>query len=276
MQNAPAISQRKLTDSRKVGAAKPSFAIRRTDATLRNGSRKRMRRLLRGGDTTVVMLIPARTDTAYFHDYIYKKHAVRFIRGRLHFNESKSAAPFPSMVVIMRPSDTGGAIMDKQAGKIYYVCDRKKCAPCDPDCKHTSDITHAKNFTPADINGKYPVKAGGAEIFIERIDEIPLLPENETITTIGVDPDFSTDKFVATIEKTITDARAANRQNDCPFQIQDGDEWFCGKITDARVVCPDMADFKACGGYPYKKLKEFCEELNRKATKIIEQYRGEK
>ena len=51
---------------------------------------------------TVVMLIPARTDTAYFHDYIYKKHEVRFVRGRLHFNESKQSAPFPSMVVIMK------------------------------------------------------------------------------------------------------------------------------------------------------------------------------
>lgn len=57
---------------------------------------------LSGGATLVVMLIPARTDTSYFHDYIYKKHEVRFIRGRLHFNESKCAAPFPSMVVVMR------------------------------------------------------------------------------------------------------------------------------------------------------------------------------
>lgn len=49
----------------------------------------------------VVMLIPARTDTAYFHDYIYHRaKEIRFIRGRLHFNESKSAAPFPSMVVV--------------------------------------------------------------------------------------------------------------------------------------------------------------------------------
>lgn len=54
------------------------------------------------GAKLVVMLIPARTDTAYFHDYIYQKHEVRFIRGRLHFNESKNAAPFPSMVVVMR------------------------------------------------------------------------------------------------------------------------------------------------------------------------------
>ena len=52
-------------------------------------------------DTLVVMLIPARTDTAYFHNYIYHKaKEIRFIRGRLHFNESKQGAPFPSMVVI--------------------------------------------------------------------------------------------------------------------------------------------------------------------------------
>ena len=55
--------------------------------------------------TLVVMLIPARTDTAYFHDYIYGKAEVRFLRGRLHFNESKSAAPFPSMVVVFRNQD---------------------------------------------------------------------------------------------------------------------------------------------------------------------------
>lgn len=52
-------------------------------------------------DTLVVMLIPARTDTSYFHDYIYHKaKEVRFLRGRLHFNESKQGAPFPSMIVV--------------------------------------------------------------------------------------------------------------------------------------------------------------------------------
>lgn len=53
-------------------------------------------------DTLVVMLIPARTDTSYFHDYIYHKAEIRFIRGRLHFNESPQGAPFPSMVVVFR------------------------------------------------------------------------------------------------------------------------------------------------------------------------------
>lgn len=51
---------------------------------------------------TVVMLIPARTDTTYFHDYIYDKAEIRFIRGRLKFGDSKNSAPFPSMVVVYR------------------------------------------------------------------------------------------------------------------------------------------------------------------------------
>ena len=53
-------------------------------------------------NTIVVLLIPARTDTTYFHDYIYQKHEIRFIRGRLKFGDSKNAAPFPSMLVIMK------------------------------------------------------------------------------------------------------------------------------------------------------------------------------
>lgn len=53
-------------------------------------------------NTVVVMLIPARTDTAYFHEYIYKKAEVRFIRGRLKFGNAKNSAPFPSMVVVFR------------------------------------------------------------------------------------------------------------------------------------------------------------------------------
>ena len=52
----------------------------------------------------VVMLIPARTDTKYFHEYIYKKKntEIRFIKGRLKFSNSKNSAPFPSMIVIFR------------------------------------------------------------------------------------------------------------------------------------------------------------------------------
>ncbi len=54
-------------------------------------------------NTTVVMLIPARTDTIYFHEYIYHKAEIRFIKGRLKFGgkqKGSGSAPFPSMLVI--------------------------------------------------------------------------------------------------------------------------------------------------------------------------------
>lgn len=50
---------------------------------------------------TVVCLLPARTDTAWFHDYC-QKGEIRFLRGRVKFGDSKNSAPFPSMVVVFR------------------------------------------------------------------------------------------------------------------------------------------------------------------------------
>ena len=58
----------------------------------------------RGG--VVVLLIPARTDTKYFHEYIYGKSEIRFIKGRIKFGESKNSAPFPSMLVVFRNQTT--------------------------------------------------------------------------------------------------------------------------------------------------------------------------
>jgi len=48
---------------------------------------------------TVVCLLPARTDTRWFHDYCINGK-VEFIKGRLKFGNSKNAAPFPSMIVV--------------------------------------------------------------------------------------------------------------------------------------------------------------------------------
>ena len=53
--------------------------------------------------TLVVLLLPARTDTEAFHEYILPHAQIRFLRGRLHFEENgrpRDAAPFPSMLVI--------------------------------------------------------------------------------------------------------------------------------------------------------------------------------
>lgn len=56
------------------------------------------------GTAVVVMLLPARTDTAWYHDYCYMNRfaTVRFVRGRLKFGGCSNPAPFPSMVVIFR------------------------------------------------------------------------------------------------------------------------------------------------------------------------------
>ena len=52
---------------------------------------------------TVVCLIPSRTDTAYWHDYIFgKADDIRFLRGRLKFGDSKNPAPFPSAIIIYK------------------------------------------------------------------------------------------------------------------------------------------------------------------------------
>jgi len=54
---------------------------------------------------TVVCLIPARTDTRYWHSYIFKYASeIRFIKGRLKFGDSNNSAPFPSAVIVFNDS----------------------------------------------------------------------------------------------------------------------------------------------------------------------------
>ena len=58
----------------------------------------------------VVMLLPARTDTKWFHQYIWYTswnapyHGVKlqFLKGRLKFSNAKNSAPFPSMLVVFK------------------------------------------------------------------------------------------------------------------------------------------------------------------------------
>jgi len=56
------------------------------------------------GVSRVVMLIPARTDTKYWHDYVMNASEVYFIRGRLKFGNNSNSAPFPSAVVVFEES----------------------------------------------------------------------------------------------------------------------------------------------------------------------------
>ena len=59
-------------------------------------------------NATIVLLIPARTDTAYFHDYILPFCKLVFIRGRLKFGDSKNSAPFPSVLCIFNERINNG------------------------------------------------------------------------------------------------------------------------------------------------------------------------
>lgn len=61
-----------------------------------------------GKGAVVVMLIPARTDTKWFHELIFPYAEIRFVRGRLKFGDGKNSAPFPSMVVVFTPETVTG------------------------------------------------------------------------------------------------------------------------------------------------------------------------
>ena len=58
----------------------------------------------------IVLLIPARTDTKWFHDYVIGKSQIYFCKGRLKFKGAKYNAPFPSMLCVYRG---GGEIGDR-------------------------------------------------------------------------------------------------------------------------------------------------------------------
>ena len=51
---------------------------------------------------TVDMLLPARRDTKWFHDWCLPYGKIEFLRGRLKFGGCENSAPFPSMVVVFQ------------------------------------------------------------------------------------------------------------------------------------------------------------------------------
>lgn len=65
----------------------------------------------------VVMLIPSRTDTAWWHDWVMMAHEIRLIRGRLKFGDGPSTAPFPSAIVIFRPDSNGKPKLTNMDGR---------------------------------------------------------------------------------------------------------------------------------------------------------------
>jgi len=65
-----------------------------------------------------VALLPVRTDTRWFHNFIYHKAEIEFIKGRLNFVGGKHGAPFPSMVVVWEKTDN---ITAPNEGQLNFV-----------------------------------------------------------------------------------------------------------------------------------------------------------
>ena len=59
-------------------------------------------------NTIIVLLLPARTDTRWFHEYLYHRAKIDFLKGRLHFTINRvtqQSAPFPSMIAVLGGKD---------------------------------------------------------------------------------------------------------------------------------------------------------------------------
>jgi site-specific DNA-methyltransferase (adenine-specific) len=67
------------------------------------------------GAEVVVCLVPARTDTAWWHDYATRAAEVRYLRGRLKFGGANNGAPFPSALLVFRNTNCGPAALRNSA-----------------------------------------------------------------------------------------------------------------------------------------------------------------
>ena len=99
-------------DSYRTGARRGCSAIRPTGAESLTGCTKEEDARRKGA--TVVMLVPAQTDTKWLHDVAFK-HEVRYLQGRLKFGGSWNPAPFPCIVVVFRPRDVCAAVAARAA-----------------------------------------------------------------------------------------------------------------------------------------------------------------
>jgi phage N-6-adenine-methyltransferase len=79
------------------------------------------------GGAMVVLLVPARTDTRWVHDWVHGKADVKFVRGRLRFGEAEASAPFPSMLAVYTPNKP--ATTCRRCSKVFIGrSDAKACS----------------------------------------------------------------------------------------------------------------------------------------------------
>ena len=89
---------------------------------------------------TVVCLVPARTDTRWWHDYSMNASEIKFVKGRLKFGDAENSAPFPSAIVVFRPTTN----QNSNTQKIDLL--EKTQRICMPSIKSKMDITDLLAF----------------------------------------------------------------------------------------------------------------------------------
>lgn len=115
--------------------------------------------------TLVVALLPARTDTKWFHDYILGKAEIRFIKGRLKFGGCKNSAPFPSMIVIF---------------KSQPLKPMTKELPPTGEWEEEFDQIYGKYWIASGNNGKLHVSSWHLKPFIRKVREQSLQEGRES------------------------------------------------------------------------------------------------
>ena len=87
----------------------------------------------------IVMLLPVRSDTKWWHEYVMQADEIRFVRGRLKFGGSKVSATFPSCVVVFR------AAIDCKGGKPRISTMEAKQTATLPSVKPITDGNRPKD-----------------------------------------------------------------------------------------------------------------------------------
>ena len=81
---------------------------------------------------TVCCLVPARTDTRWWHRYVMRAEEVRLLRGRLKFGAAKNAAPFPSAIVVFRPPRPAVTSIPAEKGLAAACCPAREISTPHP------------------------------------------------------------------------------------------------------------------------------------------------
>jgi hypothetical protein len=116
------------------------------------------------GGALVVLFVPARTDTKWFHDWVQGKAEVTFVRGRLRFGNADTSAPFPSMLCVYHPNrpmvtcaHCGDKFIARSDARTCSNACRQALWPVDQPPSKWSDLRYVFDIKE-DCNGKEAIQ----------------------------------------------------------------------------------------------------------------------